>query len=104
MVNKNCDSCDSCDYCYSCYYCDYCDSCNSCDSCDYCDYCDGCYKCENLVNGFRCVGVKLSKKDPNRYWIFNKEVTKKEWGNRYNLGFKEKVEVCSKCGQEINNG
>ena len=106
----SCDFCYSCDYCYSCYYCYSCNSCNSCNSCDFCyscdscdscNFCEGCYNCKNLVNGFRCVNVKLSKKDENRYWIFNKEVTEEEWDKRYDLGYEEKIEICDKCGQEI---
>jgi len=72
-MNKNCNSC---------YYCDSCDFCNSCISCDFCDYCNF---CENLINGFMCINLKLKKKDENKYWIFNKEVTKKKWDKRWSL-------------------
>ena len=75
MNNYSCDSCDSCDYCYSCIRCVF------------------CYYCENLVNGFMCVNLKLNEKDDKRYWIFNKEVTKEEWGNRHKLGYSEKKKV-----------
>jgi hypothetical protein len=78
--------CTSCDYCDSCNYCNYCDYCDYCNSCDSCDSCDSCKKCENLVNGFMCINLKFQKKDSEKYWIFNKEVTKEEWNNRYNLG------------------
>ena len=55
------------------------DSCYSCDSCYHCDYCDSCYSCENLVNGFMCFGLKFDKKDNTKYWVFNQEVTKREY-------------------------
>ena len=84
MGNNNCNSCDSC---------------NSCDYCESCDYCFGCYGCVNVVNGFRCSKVKLAKKDENRYWIFNKEVTNEEWDNRYSLEVIEKADVCPTCGK-----
>jgi hypothetical protein len=32
-----------------------------------------------------CYGLKLKKKDPSKFWIFNKEVSKKEWDNRYSI-------------------
>ena len=64
MNNK---SCDFCDYCKSCNFCKFCDS------------------CKNLVNGFMCINMKFDEKDNTKYWIFNKEVTKKEWKNRFNL-------------------
>ena len=44
-----------------------------------------------------CIKLKLAKKDNNKYWLFNKEVTKEEYNNRYKLGFEEKT-VCDKCG------
>ena len=46
-----------------------------------------------------CINLKLEKKDESKFWIFNKEVTEKEWDNRWDIG---KPEVCDKCGQEIN--
>ena len=36
-----------------------------------------------------CVNLKLKEKNPNKYWIFNKEVTKEEWEKRWDIG-KEK--------------
>jgi len=36
-----------------------------------------------------CINLKLKKKDKNKYWIFNKEVSKKEWDKRFEIG-KEK--------------
>lgn len=48
-----------------------------------------------------CYDMELTKKDKNRYWIFNKEVTKKVFDNRWFIGFKEKPKVCDKCGHEI---
>ncbi len=33
-----------------------------------------------------CINLKFDKKDPNKYWIFNKEVTEKEWDNRFEIG------------------
>ena len=60
-----------CDFCYSCK--------NSC----HCDFCDS---CENLVNGFMCINLKLEKKDESKYWIFNKEVSKEVWDNRWAIG------------------
>ncbi len=63
--------------------------CNFCDSCDYCNFCNYCNYCKNLVNGFMCINLKLKEKDPSKYWIFNKEVTKEEWNNRFKIGRKE---------------
>jgi len=83
MVNENC------------FFCDFCDCCLNCKKCI------GCYDCENLVNGFRCSKIKLAKKDPSRYWIFNKEVSKEEWDKRYDLKVIEEWDVCSKCGQPL---
>ena len=54
-----------------------CYSCNSCDSCE---------SCENLVNGFMCINLKLKEKDASKFWIFNKEITKEEWGKRFEIG------------------
>ena len=45
-----------------------------------------CNSCENLVNGFMCINLKLKEKDPSKYWIFNKEVSEEEWDNRWNIG------------------
>jgi len=47
--------------------------------------------------------VKLAKKDKSRYWIFNNEVTKEEWDERFGLEVIEKEEVCSKCGQPLKD-
>jgi len=33
-----------------------------------------------------CINLKLEKKDENKYWIFNKEVSKEEWGKRWEIG------------------
>jgi len=88
-MNTNCKSCNSCKFCDYCDYCDSCDSCYFCNSCDYCDYCYSCKSCENLVNGFMCINLKLKKKNKKKYWIFNKEVTKKEWDKRYEIGVKK---------------
>jgi len=33
-----------------------------------------------------CINLKLKKKDKDKYWIFNKEVSKKEWDNRFQIG------------------
>ncbi len=102
MANDSCNYCNACNYCdscNSCNYCNYCDSCDSCNACNACNSCVGCFNCKNLVNGFRCVGIKLAKKDSSKYWIFNKEVTKKEWDKRYSLGYEEKV--CDKCNQPL---
>jgi hypothetical protein len=35
-----------------------------------------------------CINLKLKKKDPEKYWIFNKEVSKKEWDKRWEMGAK----------------
>jgi len=32
-----------------------------------------------------CINLKFDKKDSSKYYIFNKEVTKKEWKDRFNL-------------------
>ena len=45
-----------------------------------------------------CINLKFEKKDKSKYWIFNKEVSKEEWGERYNIG---KPKICSKCGQPL---
>jgi len=50
------------------------------------------------MNGFMCINLKFEEKDKDKYWIFNKEVTKEEWDNRFNIG---KPKRCSKCGQLI---
>jgi len=52
----------------------------------------------NLVNGFMCINLKLKEKEKDKYWIFNKEVTKEEWNKRWEIG---KPKVCDKCKQEI---
>ncbi len=78
-----CDSCDSCTLCNFCYSCEYCDYCYF---CDFCYSCGSCYSCKNLVHGFMCINLKFDKKDETKYWIFNKEVTKEEWDNRFNIG------------------
>ena len=36
-----------------------------------------------------CKNLNLEKKDENKFWIFNKEVTKKEWDNRFKFGVKK---------------
>ena len=51
-----------------------------------CNYCDSCDSCENVINGFMCINLRLDKQDETKYWIFNKEVTKEEWDNRFNIG------------------
>ena len=92
------------DYCEYCDSCDYCEYCEYCDSCEYCEYCKYCFGCTNLVNGYMCIKLKLAIKDENKYWLFNKEVTKEEFDNRYELGFTEdKVcdKVCDKCGHKL---
>ena len=78
-MNKNCNSCNFCNSCGYCNYCENCDYCNHCNHCNHCDY------CENLVNGFMCINLKFEKKDTDKYYIFNKEVTKEEWDKRYSL-------------------
>ena len=82
-MNTNCNSCKSCN---SCDFCDSCDSCYSCNFCDSCNFCNYCNYCKNLVNGFMCINLKLKNKDENKYWIFNEEVTKEEWNNRFKIG------------------
>jgi len=37
-----------------------------------------------------CINLKLEKKDENKYWIFNKEVSEKEWDKRFEIGKEEK--------------
>ena len=68
------------------YSCDYCDSCDSCKSCNFCKFCYSCDFCKNLVNGFMCINLKLEKKDKNKFWIFNKEVSKEQWDKRFSIG------------------
>ena len=36
-----------------------------------------------------CINLKFEEKDKKKYWIFNKEVTKEEWENRFNIGKEE---------------
>jgi hypothetical protein len=38
-----------------------------------------------------CYNLKLKEKDSNKYWIFNKEVTKEEWDNRFKIKAGEKL-------------
>jgi hypothetical protein len=33
-----------------------------------------------------CINLKLKEKDKNKYWIFNKEVSKEEWDKRFEIG------------------
>ena len=49
-----------------------------------------------------CSNIKLLKKDKNKFWLFNKEVSENEFKDSFQLGFTEKNKVCDKCGQEIN--
>ena len=69
-----------------------CNFCNSCKDCNSCDFCDSCNYCENVVNGFMCINLKLKEKDESKFWIFNKEVTEKEWDNRFDIGKEDKTE------------
>lgn len=80
MSNIDCYSCDFCNSCSFCYFCDSCSFCNS------CYYCYSCNSCKNLVHGFMCINLKFDEKDETKYWIFNKEVTKEEWNNRFKIG------------------
>ena len=48
-----------------------------------------------------CSNIKLLKKDKNKFWLFNKEVSENEFKNRFQLGFIEKAKVCDKCGQAL---
>jgi hypothetical protein len=32
-----------------------------------------------------CINLKFDKQDDNKYWIFNKEVTKEEWDKRFEI-------------------
>lgn len=50
-----------------------------------------------------CYNLKLAKMDKKRYWIFNKEVTKEEWKNRFDISYEERAK-CDKCGQEFKDG
>jgi hypothetical protein len=36
-----------------------------------------------------CINLKLEEIEPNKYWIFNREVKKEEWDNRFKIGEKE---------------
>ena len=45
-----------------------------------------------------CINLKFNKRDESKYWIFNKEVSKEEWDNRYDIG---KPEVCSECRRPL---
>jgi hypothetical protein len=37
-----------------------------------------------------CINLKFKEKDKNKYWIFNKEVTKEEWDNKFKIKQEEK--------------
>ena len=62
--------------------------------------CNYCYSCKNLVNGFMCINLKFEEKNDKKFWIFNKEVSEKEWDKRFEIG---KPKVCGKCNQEIKD-
>jgi len=47
-----------------------------------------------------CINLKFEKKDSKKFWIFNKEVSEKEWDKRFEIG---KPKVCDKCNQEIKD-
>lgn len=89
MNNTKCFYCMDTNYCKYCSTCFHCNSsvslksCIHCDSCTDCIFCEFCVSCENLVNGFMCINLHLKEKNSTKYWIFNKEVTKKEWDNRW---------------------
>lgn len=84
-MNKNCRSCEGC---WDCVGCMGCRRCVDCVGCMGCEDCGGCRNCEELQNGFMCYGLKFKKKDSKKFWIFNKEVSKKEWDKRFELGGK----------------
>lgn len=48
----------------------------SCINCKNCEEIIYSVNCENLQNGLFCRDLKLDKKDPNKYYLFNKEVPK----------------------------
>jgi hypothetical protein len=33
-----------------------------------------------------CINLKFEKKDENKYWIFNREVSKEEFEKRWEIG------------------
>jgi len=45
-----------------------------------------------------CINLKFNKRDESKYWIFNKEVSIKEWDKRWNTG---NPKICSECGQPL---
>jgi len=79
MMNENCWDYRDCRYCLDCRYCWDCKHCKDCRYCKDCKNCLDCKHCENLINGFMCYNIKLKEKDTSKYWIFNKEVSKKKW-------------------------
>lgn len=52
---------------------DNCNNYNNCDNCDNCDNCNNCILCFQL------------KHKTSGYWLLNKEVTKKEFEEAYNM-------------------
>ena len=47
-----------------------------------------------------CINLKFKKKDESKFWIFNKEVTKEEWDNKWKIG-KDAGEIDSLAGEEL---
>lgn len=88
---SECSECSRCSGCYDCSGCSYCSDCSRCTECSYCSdcsRCSGCYKCykcsdcTNLVNGFFCHNLKLEKRDYDKYYICNLEVTEEEYNKK----------------------
>ena len=72
-LKNDCTNCTNCSNCSDCLYCSYCFDCSN------CSYCFNCSNCLNLANGLYCRNLKFEKKDLDKYWICNVEVTKKEF-------------------------
>ena len=65
-----------CSYCYDCFNYFYCAYCTYCSNCFYCSY------CYDLVNGLYCRNLKFKKRNSQKFWICNVEVTKKEFDKK----------------------
>lgn len=87
-MNRGCRDCGNCWNCWNCWNCRDCGNCRNCDECEDCRdcrNCEDCRGCGNVVNGFMCYGLKLEKQDKTKYWMFNKEISKKEWDKRFEI-------------------
>ena len=68
-----------CIFCKNCVDCWFCQNCMDCYSCENCHNCVDCMNCINVHNGIGCNNLKLPLGQYDKYWMNNKEVTKKEF-------------------------